>query len=56
MTKKAYQKPAMEVIEATQEQQLLAGSVTSVSTFGLDDIDLIIEEYEKTGDSWNDAQ
>ena len=46
----------MEVIKAEQEQQLLAGSVTSVSTLGLDDIDLIIDEYEKTGDSWNDAR
>ncbi|MBR6277063.1 MAG: hypothetical protein IKR31_09075 [Prevotella sp.] len=35
---------------------LLAGSVTSVTTTGLDEIDLIIGEYGKTGDTWTDAQ
>ena len=32
MTKKEYLKPVMEVIEADIEQQILAGSVTSVTT------------------------
>ena len=37
MTKKEYQKPVMKVIEADIEQQILAGSVTSLTTSGLDD-------------------
>ena len=31
MTKKHFQKPAIEVIEADIEQQILAGSVTSLT-------------------------
>ena len=31
MTKKEYQKPVMEVIEADIEQQILAGSVTNLT-------------------------
>ena len=53
MTKKEYLKPAMEVVEADLEQQLL---VTSVKTDGLDELDLLIDEIEKTGDTWDDAQ
>ena len=53
MTKKDYMKPAMEVVEADLEQQLL---VTSVKTDGLDELDLLIDEIEKTGDTWDDAQ
>ena len=41
MTKKEYQKPSMEVIEADMELQLLVGSLTGVTTSGLDpDLDL----------------
>ena len=36
MTKKHYQTPAIEVMEADIELQNLAGSVTSVTTTGLD--------------------
>ena len=56
LPKQEYQKPVMEVIEADIEQQILAGSVTSLTTSGLDELDLIIEEMDKTGDSWTDAQ
>ena len=56
LPKQEYQKPAMEVLEADVEQQILAGSVTSLTTSGLDELDLIIEEMDKTGDSWTDAQ
>ena len=56
LPKQEYLKPAMEVIEADIEQQILAGSVTSLTTSGLDELDLIIEEMDKTGDSWTDAQ
>lgn len=56
MTKKEYQKPVMEVIEADIEQQILAGSVTSLTTSGLDD-DLILPDNEepKSGNVWEEA-
>ena len=53
MTKKEYQKPVMEVIEADLDQQLLAYSVQSE---GLGDDKLSIgEDEEKSGDAWDDA-
>ena len=56
MTKKHYQKPAIEVMEADMEQQILAGSVKSLTTSGLDD-DLILpdDEEPKSGDVWEEA-
>ena len=53
MTKKEYQKPVMEVIELQHKSQILAGSVTSLTTDGLDD-DLILPDNEepKSGDVW----
>ena len=56
MTKKHYQKPAIEVMEADMEQQILAGSVTNLTTSGLDD-DLILPEDEepKSGSVWEEA-
>ena len=56
MTKKEYQQPVMEVIEADIEQQILAGSVTSLTTSGHDD-DLILpdDEKPKSGDVWEEA-
>ena len=53
MTKKAYMKPAMEVLETDVEQQILAGSVAGVTTTGLDDDN--IDKGETPGDSWGDA-
>ena len=53
MTKKAYMKPAMEVLETDVEQQILAGSVMGVTTTGLDDDN--IDKGETPGDSWDDA-
>ena len=53
MTQKAYMKPVMEVIEADIEQQILAGSVASVTTTGLGDDN--IDKGETPGDSWGDA-
>ena len=53
MTKKAYMKPAMEVLETDVEQQILAGSVMGVTTTGLDDDN--IDKGETPGDSWGDA-
>ena len=54
MTKKEYQKPVMEILEADIEQQILAGSVTSLTTSGLDD-DLILPDDEEGGSVWEDA-
>ena len=56
MIKKEFQKPVMEVIEADIEQQILAGSVTSLTTSGLDD-DLILpdDEEPKNGSVWEEA-
>ena len=55
MTKKGYQKPVMEVIEADIEQQILAGSVTSVTTTGLDDDNLIHPSEDQSGNPWENA-
>ena len=60
MTKKEYQKPVMEVIKLQHESQILAGSVTSVTTTGLDDglsDDLILPDNEepKSGSVWEEA-
>ena len=56
LPKQEYQKPVMEVIEADMEQQILAGSVTSLTTSGLDD-DLILpdDEEPKSGSVWEEA-
>ena len=56
MTKKEYQKPVMEVLEADVEQQILAGSVKSVKTTGLDD-DLVLpdDEEPESGNPWEIA-
>ena len=56
MTKKEYQKPVMEVIELQHKSQILAGSVTSVKTTGLDD-DLILpdDEEPESGNPWEIA-
>ena len=56
LPKQEYQKPVMEVIEADMEQQILAGSVTSLTTSGLDD-DLALPDNEepKSGSVWEEA-
>ena len=56
MTKKHFQKPAIEVIEADIEQQILAGSVTSLTTSGLDDdLTLPDDKEPKSGNVWEEA-
>ena len=56
MTKKEYQKPVMEVIELQHKSQILAGSVTSVTTTGLDDDLTLPDDAEPNGGSvWDDA-
>ena len=53
MTKKEYQKPVMEILEADLDQQLLAYSVQSEG-LGKDKLS-IGEDEEKSGDAWNYA-
>ena len=56
MTKKEYMKPVMEVIELQHKSQILAGSVKSVKTKGLDnDLILPANEEPKSGDVWEEA-
>lgn len=40
MKKKEYLQPTMEVVEIDMNAQILAGSVTSVTTTGLGDVNL----------------
>lgn len=56
MTKKEYQKPVMEVIKLQHESQILAGSVTSVTTTGLDmEDELVLPPGGLPGIPWDDA-
>ena len=56
LPKQEYQKPVIEVIEADIEQQILAGSVTSVTSTGLDDdLTLPDDEEPKSGNPWEIA-
>lgn len=59
MTKKEYQKPAMEVVDIDMNAQILAGSVTSVGTSGLGDVEdeLVLpgSGLPTTGSVWDDA-
>ena len=58
MIKKDYMKPEMQALEADMDQQILTGSVTSVTTTGLDDdeeLELPDDGLPTTGSIWNDA-
>ena len=60
MIKKEYMKPVTKVIELQHKSQILAGSVTSVTTTGLGDglsDDLILPDGEepKSGDVWEEV-
>ena len=58
MIKREYEKPMMQVIKTDVRQQILAGSVTSVSTTGLEvEEELILpgEGLPKSGSVWDDA-
>ena len=52
--KKEYMKPVMEVIELQHKSQILAGSLTSVSSTGLDDA-LILPSEDQSGNPWEIA-
>ena len=56
LPKQEYQKPAMKVIELQHKSQILAGSVTSVTTDGLDEDLILPSDLEpKSGSGWEDA-
>ena len=56
MKKKEYMQPEMQVIEIDFEQQILAGSVTSVTTTGLDvEDELVLPPDGLPGTPWDDA-
>ena len=54
LPKQEYQKPVMLIVEADFKQQILAGSLTSVSSTGLDD-DLVLPDEDKSGNPWENA-
>ena len=58
MTKKEYLKPEMQVVELDIHAQILAGSITGVTSTGLDaEEELILpgEGLPKSGSVWDDA-
>lgn len=58
LPKQEYQKPVMKVIMLQHKSQILTGSVTSLTTTGLDDEDDLIlpaNEEPKSGDVWEEA-
>ena len=54
LPKQEYQKPVMEVNDLDLHVQILAGSLTSVSSTGLDD-DLVLPDEDKSGNPWENA-
>ena len=56
MTKKEYIQPTMEVVEINMNAQILAGSVTGVTTTGLDD-ELVLPSGDDpiSGALWDNA-
>ena len=58
MIKKEYEKPMMQVLKTDVRQQILAGSITGVTSTGLDaEEELILpgEGLPKSGSVWDDA-
>ena len=58
MIKKEYQKPEMRVVMIQHRAQILIGSETSITTTGLDDMEILIlpgTGVPSTGNLWNDA-
>jgi len=57
MIKKAYEKPAMKVVMIHQQSHILAGSLTSVQSTGLDDGEELKygNDGGKSGSIWDDA-
>ena len=58
MIKKEYQKPTMKVFKVNTNQQILAGSVTGVTSTGLDDGEELVlpgEGQPTTNSVWDNA-
>jgi len=58
MIKREYEKPMMQVIKTDVRQQILAGSITGVTSTGLDaEEELILpgDGLPKSGSVWDDA-
>ena len=56
MIKKEYQNPTMQVIKTDMKSQILADSITSVTTTGLDaEESLIIDDVDKEKIVWDEA-
>lgn len=58
MIKREYEKPMMHVIKTDVRQQILAGSITGVTSTGLDaEEELILpgDGLPKSGSVWDDA-
>ena len=57
MIKKAYEKPAMKVVMIHQQSHILAGSLTSVQSTGLDDGEELKygNDGGNSGSMWDDA-
>ena len=58
MIKREYEKPMMQVIKTDVRQQILAGSITGVTSTGLDAEEKLIlpgEGLPKSGSVWDDA-
>jgi len=58
MIKKEYEKPTMQVIMTDVRQQILAGSITGVTSTGLDPEEGLVlpgEGLPKSGSVWDDA-
>ena len=56
LPKQEYMKPVMKVIELQHKSQILAGSVTSVTTTGLDmENELVLPPGGLPGTPWDDA-
>ena len=54
MIKKKYMQPALEVSQA-EVDEIIAVSMTSVQTSGLDDDNVNIDGENKDGNPWEDA-
>ena len=54
MSKKKYMQPALEISQA-EVDEIIAVSMTSVQTSGLDDDKLNIDDENKDGDPWEIA-
>ena len=54
MIKKKYMQPALEISQA-EVDEIIAVSMTSVQTSGLDDDKLNIDDENKDGDPWEIA-